>query len=88
LRGGRKFDVTTPHCPTFIVNRELRGFQGGQDSTEVPIKDLGSGIHFTVECGEMTMRVFNLSILVPMDVLGVPVDQGLLDRCPHSLHQI
>jgi len=29
LRGGRKFDVTTPHCPTFIVNRELWGFQGG-----------------------------------------------------------
>jgi len=23
LRGGRKFDVTTPHCPTFIVNQEL-----------------------------------------------------------------
>jgi len=49
-RGGRKFDVTTPHCPTFIVNRELRGFQGGQDSADVPIKELGSGIHFTVEC--------------------------------------
>jgi len=34
-RGGRKFDVTTPNCPTFIVNRELWGFQGGQDSAEV-----------------------------------------------------
>jgi len=30
-RGGGKFDVSTPHCPTIIVNRELRGFQGGQD---------------------------------------------------------
>ena len=48
-RGGRKFGVTTPHCPTFIVNRELWGFEGGQDSAEVPIKELGSGIHFTVE---------------------------------------
>jgi len=27
-RGGRKFDVTTPQCPT-IVNGELGGFQGG-----------------------------------------------------------
>jgi len=25
LRGGRKFNVTTPHCPTFIVNWELGG---------------------------------------------------------------
>jgi len=50
LRGERKFDVTTSHCPTFIVNRELRGFQGGQDSAEVPVKELGTGIHFTVEC--------------------------------------
>jgi len=25
-RGGRKFGVTTPHCPTFIVNWELWGF--------------------------------------------------------------
>jgi len=49
LRGGRKFGVTTPHCPTFIVNRELWGFEGGQDRAEVPIKELGSGIHFTVE---------------------------------------
>jgi len=49
LRGGRKFDVTTPHCPTFIVNRELWGFQSGQDSAEVTIKELGSSIHFTVE---------------------------------------
>jgi len=48
-RGRRKFDVTTPHCPTFIVNWELRSFQSGQDSAEVPIKELGSGIHFTVE---------------------------------------
>jgi len=48
-RGGRKFGVTTPHCPTFIVNRELWGFEGGQDRAEVPIKELGSGIHFTVE---------------------------------------
>jgi len=47
-RGGRKFDVPTPHCPTFIVNRELKGFQGGQDRAEVPIKELGSGIHFRV----------------------------------------
>jgi len=48
-RGGRKFCVTTPHCPTFVVNRERWGFWGGQDSAEVPTKELGSSIHFTVE---------------------------------------
>ena len=46
--GGREFGVTTPHCPTFVVNRELWGLQGGQDSTEVPVEELGSSIHFTV----------------------------------------
>ena len=34
------------------------------------------------------MRVFNLSILVAMDVDRVPGYRGLLDRCPESLHQI
>ena len=34
------------------------------------------------------MRVFDLSILVPMDVDGIPVDWGLLDRGPYSLHQV
>jgi len=48
-RWGRKFNITTSHCPTFIVNRQLWGFEGGQDSAEVPIKELGSVIHFTVE---------------------------------------
>jgi len=48
-RGGRKFAVTTSHCPTFIVNGELWGFQSGQNSAEVPIKELGAIIHFTVE---------------------------------------
>ena len=47
-RWGRKFGVTTPHCPTFVVNRELWGLQGGQDSAEVPVEELGSSIHFTV----------------------------------------
>ena len=46
--GGWKFGVTTPHCPTFVVNRELWGLQGGQDSAEVPVEELGSSIHFTV----------------------------------------
>jgi len=78
-RGGRKFDVTTPRCPTFIVNRELWGFQGGQDSAEVPIKELGLSIHFTVESRETTVRVFDLSILVPMDVDRIPTNRGLLD---------
>jgi len=88
LRGGRKFDVTAPRCPTFIVNRELWGFQGGQDSAEVPTKELGSSIHFTAESGETTVRVFDLSIVVPMDVDRIPVDRGLLDRGPHSSHRV
>ena len=46
--GGWKFGVTTPHCPTFVVNRELWGLQGGQDSAEVRVEELGSSIHFTV----------------------------------------
>ena len=37
-RGGREFNVSTPDGPSLIVNRQLWGFQGGQDSTEVSIK--------------------------------------------------
>jgi len=85
-RRGRKFDVTTPHCPAFIVNRELWGFQSGQNSTEVLIQELGLGIHFTVENRETMVRVFDLSILVPMDVDRIPIGRGLLDRGPYRLH--
>ena len=48
LRGRRKCNVPTPHCPTFIVDRELGGFQGRQDNAEASIEELGSCIHFTV----------------------------------------
>jgi len=34
------------------------------------------------------VRVFDLSILVPMDVDRIPINRGLLDRGPYSLHQV
>jgi len=34
------------------------------------------------------MGVFDLSVLVPMDVNRIPIDRGLLDRGPCGLHQV
>ena len=34
------------------------------------------------------MRVFELSVLVPMHVDRIPIDRGLLDRGPYGLHQV
>jgi len=34
------------------------------------------------------MGVFDLPILVPMDVHGVPINRGLLDGGPDGLHEI
>jgi hypothetical protein len=71
---GCQFAVATPDGPTLVVDGNVRGLEGWQQSFQVAIEELGSGIHFTVQCSQPCVGVSDFAILVAVHMHRVPGD--------------
>ena len=86
-RGGQ-LEIAAPHGPTLIVNRDLGSFHGGQEGPEVAVEQFGSGVHLAVQDSESPVGIPDFPVLVAVDMDWVPGDGRILDRGPHSLHEV